>query len=145
MDIKFRKVHPDAQIPQYQTEGASGFDFHSVEDVHLEPGEWKAIRTGIKVELPPYTEIQIRPRSGLAFKKGVTVLNAPGTIDSDFRGEIMILLINLSKESVDLKKGARIAQGVLAPVIRARFREAANWEFTPTTRGKRGFGSTGEE
>lgn len=143
LPVKIARLHPDAQLPRYQTPGSAGFDLVSVERVELNSGEWRAISTGLAIELPVGYELQIRPRSGLALKKGVTLLNSPGTIDSDYRGEIKVILINFGKEPVILEKGERIAQGVIAPVIQTQWEEVEREELTPTQRGAGGFGSTG--
>ena len=142
MKLKIKKLTPDAIIPAYQTELAAGFDLHSVEDYVLRKGERKLIKTGLAFEIEEGYEVQIRPRSGLAFKHGITVLNTPGTIDADYRGEIMVLLINLGEDDFEIKKGERIAQAVIAPVIQAEFVEVD--ELSETKRGKGGFGSTGK-
>jgi len=142
MKLKIKKLTPDAIIPAYQTELAAGFDLHSVEDYVLKKGERKLIKTGLAFEIEEGYEVQIRPRSGLAFKHGITVLNTPGTIDADYRGEIMVLLINLGEDDFEIKKGERIAQAVIAPVIQAEFVEVD--ELSETKRGKGGFGSTGK-
>ena len=142
MKLKIKKLSPDAIIPAYQTEFAAGFDLHSIEDYVLKRGERKLIKTGLAFEIEPGYEVQIRPRSGLAFKHGITVLNTPGTIDADYRGEIMVLLINLGEEDFEIKKGDRIAQAVIAPVIQAEFEEVD--KLSVTKRGKGGFGSTGK-
>ena len=142
MKLKIKKLTPDAIIPAYQTELAAGFDLHSVEDYVLKRGKRKLIKTGLAFEIEPGYEVQIRPRSGLAYKHGITVLNTPGTIDADYRGEIMVLLINLGEEDFEIKKGERIAQAVIAPVIQAEFVEVD--ELSETKRGKGGFGSTGK-
>ena len=142
MKLKIKKLSPDAIIPAYQTELAAGFDLHSIEDCVLKKGERKLIKTGLAFEIEPGYEVQIRPRSGLAFKHGITVLNTPGTIDADYRGEIMVLLINLGEEDFEIKKGDRIAQAVIAPVIQAEFEEVD--KLSVTKRGKGGFGSTGK-
>ena len=142
MKLKIKKLSPDAIIPAYQTELAAGFDLHSIEDYVLKRGERKLIKTGLAFEIEPGYEVQIRPRSGLAFKHGITVLNTPGTIDADYRGEIMVLLINLGEEDFEIKKGDRIAQAVIAPVIQAEFEEVD--KLSVTKRGKGGFGSTGK-
>lgn len=113
MLLEFTKVHEDAIFPQYQTAGASGMDLHSIEEITLAPGEYKLIRTGLTWEGPVGTEAQIRPRSGLALKHGVTVLNSPGTIDYDYTGEIKVILINHGKEDFTISKGDRIAQIVI--------------------------------
>jgi len=140
--LKVKKLNKLAEIPQYQTEEAAGFDLHSVEDVVIAPNERKLIGTGLSFEIPKGYEIQIRPRSGLAYKHGITVLNSPGTIDSDYRGEIKVLLINHSNESFEIKVGERIAQAVIQEVIQATFEEVE--ELNDTTRGNKGFGSTGK-
>ena len=142
MKLKIKKLTPDAVIPAYQTELAAGFDLHSVEDYVLKRGKRQLIKTGLAFEIEPGYEVQIRPRSGLAYKHGITVLNTPGTIDADYRGEIMVLLINLGEEDFEIKKGERIAQAVIAPVIQAQFVEVD--ELSDTKRGKGGFGSTGK-
>jgi dUTP pyrophosphatase len=142
MVLKIKKLNPDAIIPAYQSEEAAGFDLHSIEDVILKPGERKLIKTGLAFEIEKGFEIQIRPRSGLAYKHGITVLNSPGTIDSDYRGEIKVLLINLGNESFEIKKGERIAQAVVAPVVQVKFEEVET--LSDTKRGSGGFGSTGK-
>ena len=142
MKLKIKKLKKEAIIPSYQTKEAAGFDLHSIEDIILNPGERKLIGTGVAFEIEYGYEVQIRPRSGLAFKHGITVLNSPGTIDSDYRGEIKILLINHSNEKFEIKKGDRIAQAVVAPVIQAEIVEVE--ELSSTERGEGGFGSTGK-
>lgn len=129
-------------MPAYQTAGAAGCDLHAAigEPFMLMPGARGRIPTGIALELPEGYEAQIRPRSGLAWKNGVTVLNAPGTIDSDYRGEILVLLINHSDEPFEIERGARIAQLVIAPVVQARF--TVTDSLNDTARGAGGFGST---
>jgi dUTP pyrophosphatase len=139
--LKIKKLKNEAVIPSYQTKEAAGFDLHSIEDIVLNPGERKLIATGLAFEIEYGYEVQIRPRSGLAFKHGITVLNTPGTIDSDYRGEIKVLLINHSNEKFEIKKGDRIAQAVVAPVIQAKIVEVD--ELSDTARGESGFGSTG--
>jgi dUTP pyrophosphatase len=142
MKLKIKKLNSDAIIPAYQTKEAAGFDLHSIEDVIINPGERKLIGTGLAFEIEKGYEIQIRPRSGLAYKHGITVLNTPGTIDSDYRGEIKVLLINHAKEAFEIKKGDRIAQAVVAPVIQAEIIEVE--KLSDTERGSGGFGSTGK-
>jgi len=142
MILKIKKLNEEAVIPAYQSELAAGFDLHSIEDYILKPGERKLIKTGLAFEIESGYEMQIRPRSGLAFKHGITVLNSPGTIDADYRGEIMVLLINLGDEDFEIKKGDRIAQAVIAPVVQATFIEAD--KLSETKRGSGGFGSTGK-
>lgn len=134
---------PGAGLPRYATDGASGFDLRAHLDAPLtvEPGARVAVPTGLAFEIPPGLEIQIRPRSGLARGRGLTVLNAPGTVDADFRGMVEVLLVNLGGEPVEVRPGDRVAQGVVAPVMRARL-EAAE-ALGATARGEGGFGSTG--
>ncbi len=133
----------DIDLPSYATPGSSGLDLRAaVEDkVVLEPGERALIPTGIILEIPEGYEGQVRPRSGLAINKGVTVLNSPGTIDSDYRGEIKVILINLGKEKVEIGRGDRIAQLVISPVVKADIEEVE--DLSETLRGSGGFGSTG--
>lgn len=130
-------------LPAYQTELASGFDVRAQIDkpMVLQPGERAMVPTGLSFEIPPGFEIQARPRSGFAAKQGVTVLNTPGTIDADYRGEVKIILINLGREAVEIKDQERIAQLVLAPVVQATFEIVE--ELGDTARGAGGFGSTG--
>lgn len=135
-----RRLTPSALPPAYQTAGAAGLDLHADERVGLVPGGWWCIRTGIAIELPVGYEAQIRPRSGLAFDMGVTVLNAPGTLDADFRGEVKVLLINHGGLPWECKPGDRIAQMVIAPCVRADVREV--FQLSDTARGEGGFGST---
>jgi dUTP pyrophosphatase len=142
MVLKIKKLNPDAIIPAYQSEEAAGFDLHSIDDVVIKKGERKLISTGLAFEIEKGYEVQIRPRSGLAYKYGITVLNSPGTIDSDYRGEIKVLLINLGEKDFEIKKGDRIAQAVVAPVVQAKFVEVE--ELSDTKRGSGGFGSTGK-
>lgn len=141
MQIKIKKLHPNAIIPQYQTQGSAGFDLHSIEDAHLKVGERILIKTGLAFEIPCGFEMQIRPRSGLALKLGISVLNSPGTIDSDYRGEIGIILINHSKEDFKISCGERIAQGVITQVFQANF--LLSEDLSSTERGEGGFGSSG--
>lgn len=130
-------------FPAYQTCQAAGADLTAAvgEDVTLAPGERRLVPTGIAIGLPDGYEAQVRPRSGLALKHGVTVLNTPGTIDADYRGEIGVILVNLGQEPFTIRRGDRIAQMIVAPVVQAEFREA---ELTETARGAGGFGSTGK-
>lgn len=130
-------------LPSYQTAGSAGMDLHAALPawIRLDPGERTVVPTGIAIALPDGYEAQIRPRSGLAVKHGLTVLNAPGTIDSDYRGELSVPLINLGREPVTLQRGDRIAQLVVAPVVRVEWAISADLGTTP--RGARGYGSTG--
>ncbi len=145
--IKFRWFDPDASadltLPSYESELAAGMDIcAAVSDSYtLHPGKRCLVETGLAVALPPGFEIQVRPRSGLAVKHGVTILNSPGTIDADYRGEIKIALINLGDEAFVIRRGDRVAQLVLAPVIRARIELVS--ELDSTARGAGGFGHTG--
>lgn len=128
-------------LPRYMTEGAAGLDLCADSACVLGPMERALVPTGLAIAIPPGYEGQVRPRSGLAVKRGVTVLNAPGTIDSDYRGEVQVILVNLSDRHVELARGERIAQLVLAKVERAELVEVA--ELAETARGDGGFGSTG--
>jgi dUTP pyrophosphatase len=133
----------DLPLPGYQTPGSAGLDLYAAipAEVSLAPGERRAIPTGIRVALPAGFEGQVRPRSGLALREGLALPNAPGTIDSDYRGEVQVILINLGREAVVLRRGQRIAQLVVAPVARARVREVS--VLDATRRGDGGFGHTG--
>lgn len=128
-------------LPAYATDGAAGMDVVAAEDVVLAPGARHAVATGLSVAIPDGYEIQVRPRSGLALKHGISVPNTPGTIDSDYRGELKVILINLGSEPFAIHRGDRIAQLVLAPVTRAAWVEVD--ELDDTARGGGGFGSTG--
>ena len=138
--IRIKRINPEAVIPQYLYPGDSGADVRALDCFVLQPYERKVVPTGLCAEIPVGFELQIRPRSGLALTHGVTVLNAPGTIDSGYRGEIRVLLVNLSPEPYMVKNGQRIAQFVLAPVIQAEFKEVD--ELSKSERGTGGFGST---
>ncbi|HEY8552853.1 MAG TPA: dUTP diphosphatase [Thermaerobacter sp.] len=141
--VAVRRLHPRARLPVYATELAAGCDLAAALDAPVEvpPGGTCRIPTGLAIALPPGYEAQVRPRSGLAARHGLTVLNAPGTVDADYRGEIQVLLVNLGQETVRIEPGDRIAQLVVAPVARARFVEVQ--ALPPTARGEGGFGSTG--
>ncbi|MDD7567045.1 MAG: dUTP diphosphatase [Helicobacter sp.] len=141
MQIKLKKLNPLAIIPQYQTVGSAGFDFHSVIDCVLKAGELALIPTGLALELPQDYELQIRPRSGLALNDAISVLNTPATIDSDYRGEIKVILINHSKKDFVINIGDRIAQGVVNRIYQVSFVECD--ALNETTRGNKGFGSSG--
>src|SRR5687768_9790310 len=135
-----------AALPRYATEGAAGLDLTAAlaQPMVIEPGARALVPTGLAIELPARCEGQVRPRSGLAFKHGVTVLNAPGTIDEDYRGEVQVLLVNLGKEAHLVQPGDRIAQLVVAPVLQVEVVEVASAEkLGASTRGQGGFGSTG--
>ncbi|WP_022686520.1 dUTP diphosphatase [Sphingomonas phyllosphaerae] len=132
----------DLPLPTYATAGAAGMDVVAAEDVTLAPGARHAVATGFAIAIPEGYEVQVRPRSGLALKFGVTCLNTPGTIDEDYRGEIKVILANLGSEPFDVRRGDRIAQLVPAPVLRARIVEVD--VLDTTDRGEGGFGSTGQ-
>ncbi|NMF60477.1 dUTP diphosphatase [Pseudanabaena yagii] len=140
IEIKFQKLHPDAQIPSYAHIGDAGADVYSVAEVTLQPSDRAAIPTGLAVDIPLGYEIQVRPKSGLALKHGIAVLNSPGTVDAGYRGEIQVIVINLGKEAYTFAKGQKIAQLVLKPVIQAQYIEG---ELGTSDRGVGGFGSTG--
>jgi len=129
------------ELPKYATDGAAGMDVLSAEDVTIAPGARHAVATGLAVAIPEGFEIQVRPRSGLALKHGISVPNTPGTIDSDYRGELKVILINHGGEAFAIHRGDRVAQLVLAPVTQARWVVVA--ELDETARGEGGFGSTG--
>lgn len=128
-------------LPAYESEHAAGMDLRAAEDVILPPGGRALVATGFAIALPDGFEAQVRPRSGLAAKHGVTVLNAPGTVDADYRGEVKVILINHGADAFAIKRGDRIAQMIVAPVTRVRLAEAEN--LSDTARGAGGFGSTG--
>jgi len=134
-------LEPGASMPGYATEGAVGMDLRCLQAFQLDPMQRMAVPTGVRVAIPEGFEGQVRPRSGLAFKFGISIVNAPGTIDSDYRGEIKVLLINLGEDVVKFEQGERIAQLVLCPVARAH--PVRVQELEDTTRGEAGFGSTG--
>lgn len=139
--FQIKRLYPNGIVPTYQTTGAAGADLHATETVDIPPMEWRLIGTGLAFAVPEGYEVQIRPRSGLAVKHGVTVLNSPGTIDSDYTGEVKVILINHGKETFQVMPGDRIAQMVLAKVQQAHFTEVL--ELSGTSRGAGGFGSTG--
>ena len=142
--ILVKKFNKNIKLPVYKTSGSSGMDLmaYTKNKIIIDPGKTAIIPTGIAVAIPKNYEIQIRPRSGLAAKKSISVLNTPGTIDADYRGEIKIILINLSKKSFVVRSGDRVAQMILCPVIKAKLKEVKN--LLKTARGKGGFGSTGK-
>ena len=142
--ILVKKFNKNIKLPVYKTPGSSGMDLmaYTKNKITIDPGKTAIIPTGIAVAIPKNYEIQIRPRSGLAAKKAISVLNTPGTIDADYRGEIKIILINLSKKSFVVRSGDRVAQMILCPVIKAKLKEVKN--LLKTVRGKGGFGSTGK-
>lgn len=141
--LRIRALRDDAVLPRYMSEGAAGLDLAAALDqpVELAPGARSAIGTGLAMAIPPGFEGQVRPRSGLALKQGLTVLNAPGTIDCDYRGEVKVILINLGEEPVTIESGQRIAQLVIAPVSQVRIETVST--LPESRRGQGGFGSTG--
>ena len=144
IEIQLQRLpHGDGlPLPARASEHAAGLDVVAAEDVTLAPGERHAVATGFAVAIPHGYEVQVRPRSGLALKHGITCLNTPGTIDSDYRGEVKVILANLGSEPFEVRRGERIAQLVPAPVLHANFAEVA--ELSETSRGAGGFGSTGQ-
>ena len=142
--LLIKKLQKNIILPEYKTDGSSGMDLMAnvEQTVKILPGEKKIISTGIMVAIPKQYELQIRPRSGLAAKNGISVLNTPGTIDSDYRGEIKVILINLGKDIFEIKKNDRIAQMIVCPIIKAELEEVES--LPKTVRGKGGFGSTGK-
>ena len=141
MTVRFKKVHPDAVLPAYAHQGDAGMDVRSVDDLEIAPGARALVHTGLVMALPSGWEAQVRPRSGLALKHGVTVLNTPGTIDAGYRGEVGVILANFGDKPFPVAKGDRIAQIVIAPVTTAVIEETG--EVDDTDRGGGGFGSTG--
>ena len=140
--LLIKKLQKNIILPEYKTDGSSGMDLMAnvEQTVKILPGEKKMISTGIMVAIPEQYEIQIRPRSGLAAKNGISVLNTPGTIDSDYRGEIKVILINLGKDIFEIKKNDRIAQMIVCPIIKVELKEVES--LPETVRGEGGFGST---
>ena len=142
-EILIKKLSKNINLPKYETEGSSGMDLTANinKSIEIEPGKTSIIPTGISLSIPKNFEIQIRPRSGLAAKNQISVLNTPGTIDADYRGEIKVILINLGIKTFTVEKGTRIAQMVLCPIVKAKIKEVEALE--ETKRGLGGFGSTG--
>jgi len=140
--LLIKKLHKNIILPEYKTDGSSGMDLMAnvEQTVKILPGEKKIISTGIMVAIPEQYEIQIRPRSGLAAKNGISILNTPGTIDSDYRGEIKVILINLGKDIFQINKNDRIAQMIVCPIIKVELKEVES--LPETVRGEGGFGST---
>tara|TARA_Y100000992_G_scaffold245910_1_gene177196 strand:+ start:47 stop:484 length:438 start_codon:yes stop_codon:yes gene_type:complete len=143
IEVLIKRLSKDVALPKYETEGSSGLDLAANIDKEIKilPGKSEIISTGLAVAIPKNFEIQIRPRSGLAAKNQISVLNTPGTIDADYRGELKVILINLSDKVFVVEKGLRIAQMVLCPVVKATLKEVT--ELENTKRGSGGFGSTG--
>jgi len=142
--VLVKKLNPKAELPKYKTEGSSGMDLMALIEnpITIKPQNSALIPTGLSIAIPEDTEVQIRPRSGLAAKSSISVLNTPGTIDSDYRGEIKIILFNHGKEEFTVNNNDRIAQMILMPVLKAEFEEVE--ELPKTIRGSEGFGSTGK-
>ena len=140
--LLIKKLQKNIILPEYKTDGSSGMDLMAnvEQTVKILPGEKKIISTGIMVAIPEQYEIQIRPRSGLAAKNGISVLNTPGTIDSDYRGEIKVILINLGKDIFEINKNDRIAQMIVCPIIKVELKEVES--LPESVRGEGGFGST---
>lgn len=143
MRLKIKKLRPDARLPEYKKAGDAGFDLHCLEEVLVGPGQTAILPTGLAFAIPDGYEMQIRLRSGAALKTPLIIPNAPGTIDSGYRGEVGVIVRNLSEKSFRVGKGERIAQGVIAPVARAEFQEEG--ELPESERGGGGFGSTGAD
>ena len=141
--ILIKRLSNEIPLPKYATSGSSGMDLSANTDIDIKikPGDISIISTGLSVSIPECFEVQIRPRSGLAAKQKISVLNTPGTIDADYRGEIKVILINHGEKDFIVEKGLRIAQMVLCPIVKAEIKEVDNLE--DTNRGKGGFGSTG--
>ena len=142
-EILIKRLSRNIDLPKYETDGSSGMDLAAniESEIEIEPGKSAVIPTGLAISIPKDFEVQIRPRSGLAAKYQISVLNTPGTIDADYRGELKVILINLSKKNFKIEKGLRIAQMVLCPVVKANLKEVETLE--ETKRGSGGFGSTG--
>ena len=141
MTLRFKRIHPDAVLPAYAHPSDAGMDVRSVADIVIPPGGRALVPTGLVAIIPPMYEIQVRPRSGLALKHGVTVLNTPGTIDSGYRGEIGVILANFGDKEFSVSKGDKVAQLVFAPVVQPEVFETDT--IDETDRGAGGFGSTG--
>lgn len=139
--LKVKRLRNDAVLPDYAHPGDAGLDLFAADEVDLSPGESRVIKTGIAIALPPNTEAQVRPRSGLAAKHQISVLNTPGTIDEGYRGEVGVILINFGHETFRVEKGMKIAQMVVKPVLRVSVTEVT--DLDDTARGEGGFGSTG--
>ena len=142
-EVLIKRISKNIELPKYETSGSSGMDLSAniEKQIKIEPGKTSIIPTGISVSIPKNFEIQIRPRSGLAAKSQISVLNSPGTIDADYRGELKVILINLGNKTFVVERGARIAQMVLCPIVKAKFKEVDSLD--DTNRGAGGFGSTG--
>ena len=142
-EVLIKRLSKNIELPKYETNGSSGMDLSAniEKQIKIEPGKTSIIPTGVSVSIPKNFEIQIRSRSGLAAKNQISVLNSPGTIDADYRGELKVILINLGNKTFIVERGTRIAQMVLCPIVKARFKEVESLD--DTDRGAGGFGSTG--
>ena len=142
--VLVKKLNPKVKLPSYKTEGSSGMDLMACinEPIYIPPKNSVLIPTGLSIAIPNDCEVQIRPRSGLAAKSNISVLNTPGTIDSDYRGELKVIIGNFSEEVISISHGDRIAQMILCPVAKGKLKEVKN--LPKTSRGKAGFGSTGK-
>lgn len=147
MQLKIKKLDPirdvDIPLPSYATDHSSGLDLRTVEDVRIDPGAWLLAPTGLAIEIPVGFEGQVRPRSGLAAKHGITCLNSPGTIDADYRGEVRVILINLGPVAVEFKRGERIAQLIVSRYEKVEVTEVD--DLVDSARGEGGFGHTGKD
>ena len=143
MEIKIKKLHKDAKIPKYMTDGSAGFDFYSIEEAEIFPGQIKNIHTGLSVQIPENTVLDVRQRGGFSLLFPNYISIGVGTVDSDYRGEVMIPVVNNTKGIMKIIKGQRIAQGVLTPVIKAQIKEVR--KLDETKRGTGGFGHTGDK
>lgn len=143
VSIELLPHYGDLPLISYQTDGSAGFDFYAAleETITIEPGKREMVPTGLAFAIPAGLELQVRPRSGLAAKHGVTVVNSPGTVDSDYRGEVKIILVNLGDSPFTVERGMRIAQGIIAPYVKGNFKVVKS--LTSTQRGDGGFGHTG--
>tara|TARA_Y100000996_G_C22520151_1_gene642102 strand:+ start:1122 stop:1562 length:441 start_codon:yes stop_codon:yes gene_type:complete len=144
-EILIKRLSKEVAIPKYETDGSSGMDLaaNNNNEININPGKVAIIPTGLSLSIPEGFEVQIRPRSGLAAKQKISVLNTPGTIDADYRGEIKVILINLGQETFKVEKGLRVAQMVVCPIIKAKLVEVD--DLGKTERGAGGFGSTGKK
>jgi dUTP pyrophosphatase len=143
LKIKIKKIKENAVVPKYAHHGDAGVDLYSTEDYILKPGERTLVSTGIAIAIPPGHEAQVRPKSGLALKHGISIVNTPGTVDCEYRGEIGVIAINLGQEDFKIEKGNKIAQMIFNKIEEADFEEVK--ELDDTTRGDGGFGSTGHK
>lgn len=141
MKIKVKKIETGAELPEYKSNHAAGADLKSCEQINLFPGQWYAVRTGLAIEIPQGYQGEVRPRSGLSLNHGLMVMNAPGTIDADYRGEVKVILYNASATEFCIKPGDRIAQLIISPAVQAEFEYSEN--LSDTNRGTGGFGHTG--